>query len=132
MNEGQMIASDEAANGEGRVPWTILSVALALCLAAVAFRYGVVEYRQVALLCEAQAPAWWCSVRQGVIEAFYPGGFGVASLIAGSVAIALFRRPLGRPFAIVAVLVGAPALVLYSADFAVPGFFLGLIRLIRR
>lgn len=114
-----------------RSTWKLFYWAVGLCALAIAFRYLVIELRPVALLCEADAPPFWCAVRQAIITLFYSDAVGAASLAAAVLAFLLYRQRGSRFIATLAVLLGAPAIVLYSADIAVPGFLIGMLRLLR-
>lgn len=121
----------ETVTGVRRSTWTVFYWAVGLCALAIAFRYLVIELRPVALLCEADAPPAWCAVRQFIITLFYSDAIGAASLSAAVLAFLLYRQRGSRFIAMLAVLLGAPAIVLYSADIAVPGFLIGMLRLLR-
>ncbi|HEY4135169.1 MAG TPA: hypothetical protein VGO34_08125 [Alphaproteobacteria bacterium] len=114
-----------------RSPWTIFFWAVGLCLLAIAFRYLVIELRPVALMCEVVSPPWWCTVRQFIIDLFYSDAIGSSSLAVAVLSFVLYRQRGSRFLATIAVLIGAPAIALYSADVAVPGFLIGLLRLMR-
>jgi hypothetical protein len=114
-----------------RTTWKLFYWAVALCALAIAFRYLVIEFRPVATLCDVDAPPFWCGIRQLIITVFYSDAIGAASLAAALLAFLLYRQRGSRFIASLAVLLGAPAIVLYSADIAVPGFLIGLLRLLR-
>lgn len=109
----------------------VLAWAAGLCAMAIAFRFLVIEFQPVATLCLESTPPWWCAVRETVIRTFYSDAVGMISLGFGFVALLLGRRPADWILAIAAVITAAPSIVLYSADFAVPAFLLGLLRLLR-
>ena len=114
-----------------RSTWKLFYLAVALCALATACRYLVIELRLVATMCEADAPPFWCAIRQFIITLFYSDAIGAASLSAAVLAFLLYRQRGSRFIATLAVLLGAPAIVLYSADIAVPGFLIGMLRLLR-
>lgn len=121
----------ETVTGVRRSTWTVFYWAVGLCALAIAFRYLVIELRPVATMCEADMPPFWCGARQAIITLFYSDAIGAASLAAAVLAFLLYRKRGSRFIAMLAVLLGAPAIVLYSADIAVPGFIIGLLRLLR-
>lgn len=114
-----------------RSTWKLFYWAVGLCALAIAFRYLVIEFRPVATLCETDAPPFWCGIRQIIITVFYSDAIGIASLAAALLAFLLYSQRGSRFIAMLAVLLGAPAIVLYSADVAVPGFLIGMLRLLR-
>jgi hypothetical protein len=114
-----------------RSTWTILIWATVLCLLAIAFRYLVIEFRPVSSLCEVDLPPGWCAVREFVIELFYSDSVGIASLAAALLAFVLYNQRGSRFLACVATLIAAPAIVLYSADVAVPALLIGGLRMLR-
>lgn len=125
--------SDAAvAVGERRRLVVVLAWAAALCAIAIAFRYLVIELRPVAELCESAAAPWWCVVREAIIRIFYSDIVGVMSLWMAVVALLLGGLAMAQSWAVAAVIWAAPSIVLYSADYAVPAFLLGLLRLLRR
>lgn len=117
--------------GTRRSTWKLFYWAVALCALAIAFRYLVIEFRPVSRFCEADVPAFWCGTREFIITLFYSDDVGLASLAAALLAFLLYRQRGSRFIAALAVLLGAPAIVLYSADVAVPGFLIGMLRLLR-
>lgn len=114
-----------------RSTWLLFYWAMGLCVLALAFRYLVIELKPVASLCEAAVPPFWCAGRELIITVFYSDAIGIASLIAAVLSFVLYRQRGSRFIAALAVLLGAPAIVLYSADVAVPGFIIGMLRLLR-
>jgi len=111
--------------------WRVLGFSIGLCLLAVAFRYLVIEWRPVALLCEAAIPPFWCAIREVLIEVFYSDAIAIASLAAAILAFVLYRQRGSRMIATVAMILASPSIVLYGADLAVPAFLLALLRLLR-
>lgn len=114
-----------------RLLFSVLAWAALLCATAMAFRYLVVEFQPVAALCTESGALWWCGIREGIIHIFYSDAVGIMSLGMGLTALLLGGRPSGFIWAIAAVIWAAPSIVLYGADFAVPAFLLGLLRLLR-
>lgn len=114
-----------------RSTWTVLLGATALCLLAIAFRYLVIEFRPVSSLCEVDVPPAWCAAREFVIDLFYSDSVGIASLVAALLAFVLYRQRGSRFLACVATIIAAPAIVLYSADVAVPALLIGALRILR-
>jgi hypothetical protein len=121
----------ETVTGVQRSTWRVFCWAVGLCALAIAFRYLVIELRPVAAMCEADAPPFWCAIRQSIITVFYSDAIGSASLAAAVLSFVLYLQRGSRFIAVLAVLLGAPAIVLYSADIAVPGFLIGMLRLLR-
>ena len=120
-----------AASYDRRRLIRVLAWAGGLCAVAIAFRFLVIEYQPVATICLESSPPWWCAVREAIIKTFNSDAVGMISLGLGLVALLLGRRPADAIFAIAAVILAAPSIVLYSADFAVPALLLGLLRLLR-
>ena len=125
-----MIARRIAAPADRRLLRLVLTWAAALCLLALAFRFLVIEFQPVASYCLVEGAPWWCAIRQAIIQTFYSDGVGIISLAMSFVAL-FGSRPYGPMWAIAAIVLAAPSIVLYSADYAVPAFLLGLIRLLR-
>ena len=125
-----MTARRIAAPADRRLLRKVLSWAAALFLLALAFRNLVIEFQPVASFCLVNGVPWWCGVRQAIIQTFYSDGVGIISLCLGLVAL-FGSRPYGPMWAIATIVLAAPSIVLYSADYAVPAFLLGLIRLLR-
>lgn len=109
----------------------LLAWSVGLCLLAIAFRYLVIEFRPVSLMCEVASPPMWCAVRKFIIEVFYSDAIGIASLVAAALAFVLYRQKGSRFIAGLGLILAGPSIVLYSADIAVPGFLLALLRLLR-
>ncbi len=125
------MSASVAAIPERRLLVRVLGWAAFLCALAMAVRYLVIELQPVAQLCEASGPPWWCGAREAIIQIFYSDAIGMLSLGLGGVALLLGGRPSGAIWAIAAIVLAAPSIVLYSADFATPAFLLGLLRLLR-
>lgn len=127
-----MSAVSAVAAPDRRVLVRTLVAAAILCALSIAFRYLVIEFQPVALLCEGGGVTpWWCGVREAVITIFYSDAVGMMSLGMGLVALLLGGRRTGAVWAVAAIIWASPAIVLYSADYAAPAFLLGLIRLLR-
>ncbi len=109
----------------------LLAWSIGLCLLAIAFRYLVIEWRPVSTMCEVAVPPFWCEIRKFIIEVFYSDAIGIASLVAAALAFVLYRRKGSRFIAGIGLILAGPSIVLYSADIAVPGFLLALLRLLR-
>lgn len=109
----------------------VIFAALVIFAISVALKYLVVENSELAVICQSEAPLWWCPIRETLIRTFYLRIPAVASLVLGLLAIVLGGRPLARPLAITAILLAASSLVLWGADYAAPGLLLGLLRLLR-
>lgn len=109
----------------------VLIWAAVLCAIAVAIKYLVVERPVISAICESDAPAWWCAIREAIIRLFYLGIPAVASLVFGIVALLLGGHRSARWWSVAAIILAAPAIVLWGADYAAPAFVLGLVRLLR-
>jgi hypothetical protein len=109
----------------------VLICAGVICALMIAFKYLVVEQPAISALCESDAPAWWCTIRDLTIRLFYPRIPGIASLVCGVIALLLGGHQSARWWSVAAILLAAPSIVLWGADYAAPGFILGLIRLLR-
>lgn len=103
----------------------------AICVLTIAFKYLVVEQPAIAAICESDAPAWWCPIREAIIRLFYPRIPGIASLVCGVIALLLGGHRSARWWSVAAILLAAPSIVLWGADYAAPALVLGLIRLLR-
>ena len=125
-----MTARRIAAPADRRLLRLVLTWAAFLCLLALAFRHLVIEFQPVAEICMVNDVPWWCAFRQAVIQTFYSDGIGIISLCLGLVAL-FGSRTYGPMWAIATIVLASPSIVLYSADYAVPAFLLGLIRLLR-
>lgn len=108
-------------------PAIIVPLVLTTLVAAMAFRYEVVEPSAVGLVCDAGTGPWWCALRGLGIGLFTNSLLGLGSLAAGLLAHLFDRRGL----AAVALVLGAAGLVLYNADAAAAGAVIGLLRAVR-
>jgi len=106
-------------------PW-IASAAVLLAL-ALAVRFLVVEPRGIGIACLGQPAPWWCGPRDIVVAISSGGGWGVASLGFGILALITGWRPL----AALACGLGLWGVVLYNAGAAAFGLLFGLLRLVR-
>lgn len=116
---------------ERRLLHRTLIWAAVICALTVAFKYLVVEQPAISAICESDAPAWWCPIREAAIRIFYPRIPGIASLVCGVIALLLGGHRSARWWSVAAILLAAPSIVLWGADYAAPAFVLGLIRLLR-
>ena len=130
VRENGMSAS-VVSSSERRLLLRVLLWAAVLCALSVAFKYLVVEQQAIAAICESDAPAWWCQVRESIIVFFYNRYPAIASLALAIVALLLGGHRSARYWAILAIILAAPSIVLWGADYAAPAFLLGLIRLLR-
>ena len=126
-----MATSLVAAPSDQRRLIRVLAWAACLCALAIAFRHLVIEFQPVASLCMESTVPWWCGIREFVIQTFYSDAVGIMSLGMGLAALLLGGRRTGYIWAIAAIIWASPSIVLYSADYAVPAFLLGLLRLLR-
>jgi hypothetical protein len=109
----------------------VLCWALAICALALAFKYLVVERQALAVICESAAPEWWCEIRESIILVFYQDIPAIASLALAIVALLMDGRRSARILSVTAIILAAPAIVLWGADYAAPAFVIGLLRLLR-
>jgi hypothetical protein len=116
---------------ERRLLRHVLIWAGVICALTIAFKYLVVEQPAISAICESDAPAWWCSIREAIIRLFYPRIPGIASLVCGVIALLLGGHRSARWWSVAAIILAAPSIVLWGADYAAPAFVLGLIRLLR-
>lgn len=111
----------------GAVVWT---AGLAMLLAVLSLRYGVIENDLLPRNCDAGAvsdPAWQCALKWGLVQTFHDQRLGWFSLACGLGAFALSCRRL----AWAGWLSGIAGLVLYSYDYAAVGALSALLVLLR-
>jgi hypothetical protein len=106
-------------------PW-VASAAVLLAL-ALAVRFLVIEPRGIGIACLGEPAPWWCGPRDIVVAISSGGGWGVASLGFGMLALITGWRPL----AVLACGLGLWGVVLYNAGAAAFGLLFGLLRLVR-
>jgi len=112
---------------------TVVSVVLALgALLAVSYgvRYTLMEDARWVGACLGDAGPWQCQVRAGLGWLIHFKAIAGAALACALLAQVLAGRA-GRALALLALLFGVPALVLYSASLAVFAVVLGGLRLVR-
>jgi len=106
-------------------PW-VASAAVVLAL-ALAMRFLVIEPRGIGIACLGEPMPWWCGPRDLLVVISRGGGWGVASLGFGMLALITGWRPL----AVLACGLGLWGVVLYNAGAAAFGLLFGLLRLAR-
>jgi hypothetical protein len=106
-------------------PW-IASAVIVLAL-ALAVRFLVIEPRGVGIACLGEPTPWWCGPRDLLVVISRGGGWGMASLGVGILALITGWRPL----AVLACVLGLWGVVLYNAGAAAFGLLFGLLRLVR-
>lgn len=114
------------------LPWLMLLLILPLWLAAsYGVRFALMEDSQWVGLCVDEAARWECQARAGLGWLIH---FRVIAWSALVVALLAFVMPArsGRALAVLALLLGLPALVLYSASLAVFAVVLAGLRLVRK
>ncbi|PYC25961.1 hypothetical protein DMO17_09860 [Aquipseudomonas alcaligenes] len=114
------------------LPFLLLLLVLPLWLAAsYGVRFALMEDGQWVSLCVEQATRWECQARAGLGYLIH---FRVIAWGALGLALLAFVAPgrIGRLLAGLALFVGIPALVLYSASLAVFALVLAGLRLVRR
>lgn len=112
---------------------TVVSIALGLgALLAVSYgmRYTLMEDARWVGVCMGDAGPWQCQVRAGLGLLIHFKAIAGAALACALLAQVLAGRA-GRALALLALLFGVPALVLYSASLAVFAVVLGGLRLVR-
>ncbi|UUY08028.1 hypothetical protein LRS11_19805 [Pseudomonas sp. J452] len=110
----------------------VLLLVLPLWLAAsYGVRFALMEDGQWVGLCVDEAARWECQARAGLGWLIH---FRVIAWSALAVALLAFVIPArsGRALAVLALLLGLPALVLYSASLAVFAVVLAGLRLVRK
>ncbi len=114
------------------LPLLVLLLVLPLWLAAsYGVRFALMEDGQWVGLCVDEAARWECQARAGLGWLIH---FRVIAWSALAVALLAFVMPArtGRGLAVLALLLGLPALVLYSASLAVFAVVLAGLRLVRK
>lgn len=112
-------------------PLLALLLILPLWLAAsYGVRFALMEDTQWVGLCVDEAARWECQVRASLGLLIH---FRVIAYTALALAVIAFVAPgrIGRGLAVLAVLFGLPALVLYSASLAVFAVVIAALRLVR-
>lgn len=109
----------------------LLLLALALLFAAsYGLRYGLMEDSQWVQACVSDAQRWECQLRAGLGELIHLRILPWAALGTALLASIIAGR-MGWRLALVALLFGVPALVLYSASLAVFAVVIAGLRLVR-
>lgn len=114
-----------------RLPLMLLLILLPLWLgASYGVRYLLMEDAQWVGICASEAAQWECQLRSGLGWMIH---FGVISWSALVVSLVAFCSPgvAGRRLAALALLLGIPALVLYSASIGVFAVVIAGLRLVR-
>ncbi len=114
-----------------RLPLILLFIVLALWLiASYGVRYGLMEDGQWVGICVDEALRWECQARSSLGWLIH---FRVLGWTAVGVAVLGFLLPgrAGRVLAVLALLIGFPALALYNTSLAVFAVVLGGLRLVR-
>ncbi len=114
-----------------RIPLIVLLIALAGCLAAsYGLRYGLMERADWLGICAEQGQRWECQVRSGLGLVIH---FRVMAWAALGLALVSFftAHRVGRGLAVLALLLGLPSLVLYTASLAVFAVVIAGLRLVR-
>lgn len=106
------------------MPWLLIVV---IGLLAAGLRYGLIESRSLAHLCEDGNPPNWCSVRLAVVMGFSRYGYGIAAIITTVLAM-IWSKPW---LASLAATLGMFALILYCYDAGAVALLIGSLRLVR-
>jgi hypothetical protein len=114
-----------------RLPLVVLFFVLALWLAvSYGLRYGLMEDVQWVGICADEASKWQCQLRSNLGLWIHFGVFGWGALITSLIAL-FIPRQVGRALAVVGLLLGILALVLYTASLAVFAVVIAGLRLVR-
>ncbi|SDT45421.1 hypothetical protein SAMN05216598_5839 [Pseudomonas asplenii] len=114
-----------------RLPLILLLIVLPLWLAAsYGVRYGLMEDGQWVGICVDEALRWECQARSSLGWLIHFEVLGWIALGAAVLAFVLPRR-LGWGLAVLALLIGFPALALYNTSLAVFAVVLAGLRLVR-
>ncbi|WP_277962361.1 hypothetical protein [Pseudomonas sp. RIT-To-2] len=115
-----------------RTSLIVLFVLVALSLAAsYGVRYGLMEDARWVGLCGDEAGRWECQLRSGLGYLIHFRVIAIAALVTSVVGF-FVPRCLGWWLAALALVIGIPALVLYSASLAVFAVVIAGLRLVRR
>jgi len=107
-------------------PWVLLML-LGLAFGLYG-RYGLIESTPTGLMCQSADPAWYCPLREGLIQFNFWNGWSWVAMTGGILAL-LFGW---RAAIALGLAAGAAGLVLYNAGPAGFGLLLALMRLVRR
>nr|BFD40487.1 hypothetical protein FFPRI1PSEUD_19860 [Pseudomonas sp. FFPRI_1] len=114
-----------------RLPVILLLVVLPLWLAAsYGLRYGFMEDARWVGVCVDEAARWECSLRSSLGWMIHFKVLGWSAVATALLAFVLPGR-LGRCLAVLALLVGFPALALYNTTLAVFAVVIAALRLVR-
>ncbi|KPA90918.1 MULTISPECIES: hypothetical protein [Pseudomonas] len=114
-----------------RLPLILLLLVLPLWLAAsYGVRYGLMEDGQWVGICVDEALRWECQARSNLGWLIHFKVLGWTALGAAALAFVLPRR-VGWGLAVLALLVGFPALALYNTSLAVFAVVIAGLRLVR-
>lgn len=114
-----------------RFPLVLLLIALPLWLAAsYGLRYGLMEDSQWVGVCVDEALRWECQARSTLGLMIHFRVFGWAALAAAVIGFVVPGRG-GWVLALLAMLLGFPALALYNATLAVFALVIAALRLVR-
>lgn len=106
------------------LPWLLL---LAVGLATLVLRFGLIESSAVGELCSDRLAPWWCQWRAWLVFGFLHRIYGVLALLV--TAAAMFSR---RPaLAWLSAALGAFAVQLYCVEPGALALLLGCLRLLR-
>jgi hypothetical protein len=108
--------------------WRWLAVTLLVLGAAAAFRYLVVEPREMGFACSETPTPAWCGPREWVIMLHPHNVWGIVAAASGVLAL-FFRQNWAVPLALVTGLAG---MVLYDTSLSAIGFLFALLQLLRR
>lgn len=114
-----------------RLPLIVLLIVLPLWLAAsYGLRYSLMEDARWVGICASEALNWECQMRSNLGLMIHFGAIAKAALVTSIIAFCVSGR-VGWWLAVFAVLLGIPALVLYSASLAVFAVVIAGLRLVR-
>jgi hypothetical protein len=114
-----------------RLPVILLLIVLPLWLAAVyGVRYGLMEDAQWVGICVDEASRWECQARSTLGLLIHFKVMGWAALAAAIIAF-LVPGQAGWRLAVLALLIGFPALAFYNVSLAVFAVVIAALRLVR-
>lgn len=114
-----------------RLPLIVLLIVLPLWLAAsYGLRFSLMEDARWVGICTNEAVNWECQMRSNLGLMIHFGAIAWAALVTSIIAFCVSGR-VGWWLAVFAVLLGIPALVLYSASLAVFAVVIAGLRLVR-
>jgi hypothetical protein len=106
------------------LPWLLVVAVFAV---AVWIRFSLIEQTELGFFCDGGGQTTQCRIRWLIVQAFNHYGLGYFSLFLGLLAL-ISRAGLAG---LLAAMVGAAGLVLYTWDYSAVAFLLGSLTLAR-